>query len=37
VVWLASYVAAANCTADGARGGLPSYADLPAELKALLP
>ena len=33
---LASYVAAANCGGDGARGGMPRLAELPAELRALL-
>lgn len=33
---LASYAAAANCAADGARGGMPQYATLPEELRSLL-
>ena len=30
---LASYVAAANCAADGARGGMPLWRTLPGKLK----
>ena len=33
---LASCVAAANCCADGARGGMPTRAQLPAEIRELL-
>ena len=33
---LASFAAAANCGSDGARGGMPHYADLPLELRNLL-
>ena len=33
---LASCVAAANCCADGARGGMPTRAELPAEIRELL-
>ena len=36
VLRLASYAAAANCCADGARGGMPRRDELPAELRALL-
>ena len=33
---LAAFVAAANCAAEGARGGMPHHADLPPDLRALL-
>lgn len=33
---VASYVAAANCTADGARGGMPLYSDLPPDIRQVL-
>ncbi|KAL1504262.1 hypothetical protein AB1Y20_010671 [Prymnesium parvum] len=36
VLRLGAHVAAANCSADGARGGMPHLHELPAELRALL-
>ena len=36
ILRLASCVAATNCCADGARGGMPTLAELPQELRALL-
>ena len=36
VLRLASYVAAQNVCTDGARGGMPTYAALPAELRTLV-
>ena len=33
---LGTYAGASNCVADGARGGMPAFADLPAELRSLL-
>lgn len=36
ILRLAAHVAAANCGADGARGGLPFLHELPEDLKALL-
>ena len=35
ILRLATHVAAANCAADGARGGMPYHGELPDELKAL--